>query len=205
MRTKFTLLLFFLFVGLSVCRATLPEGYTMVTNISALEDGDHVVLYSTTISLGVTGWDGNTDATVGTSGWAEYKVEVSQGGVYLKDTIAGKYISNPASTTFAYSDTPMLCTLGTSNRFKCGSRYLCQSPITGGYAYRFYTSSTGSYKPFFLYKVPVVSTTIAVPTLLPAEGAVAADGTFTAPFLLTITCATEGAQIYYTTDGTDPV
>ncbi|MGN1240516.1 MAG: chitobiase/beta-hexosaminidase C-terminal domain-containing protein [Paludibacteraceae bacterium] len=205
MRTKFTLLLFFLFVGLSVCRATLPEGYTMVTNISALEDGDHVVLYSTTISLGVTGWDGNTDATVGTSGWAEYKVEVSQGGVYLKDTIAGKYISNPASTTFAYSDTPMLCTLGTSNRFKCGSRYLCQSPITGGYAYRFYTSSTGSYKPFFLYKVPVVSTTIAVPTLLPAEGAVAADGSFTAPFLLTIHCGTEGAQIYYTTDGTDPV
>ena len=205
MRTKFTLLLFFLFVGLNVCHAALPEGYTMVTNISALQDGDRVVLYSTAISLGVTGWDGATDATVGAGGWAEYVVETSTGGVSLKDATVGKYISNPSSTTFAYSETPMVCKLGTAGRFMCGSRYLCQSPITGGYAYRFYTSSTGSYKPFFLYKVPVVATAIAAPTLSPTEGAVAANGSFTAPFLLTMTCATEGAQIYYTIDGTDPV
>ena len=206
MRAKFTLLLFFFFVGFSVCRAALPEGYTMVTNISALQDGDRVVLYSTAISLGVTGWDGKYDATVATSGWAEYVVETTTGGVYLKDAAAGKYIYNPTgTTTFAYSETPMVCKLSTAGRFMCGARYLCQSPITGGYAYRFYTSSTGSCKPFFLYKVPVVAPAIAAPTLSPADGAVAADGSFTAPFLLTMSCATEGAQIYYTTDGTDPV
>lgn len=205
MRTKFTLLLFSLFVGLSVCRAALPEGYTMVTNISALQDGDRVVLYATAILLGVTGWDGATDATVGAGGWAEYIVETTTGGVYLKDAAVGKYICNPSSTTFAYGEIGGVCTLGTASRFKCGSRYLFQSPISGGYAYRFYTSYTGSYTPFFLYKVPVVATTIAVPTLSPADGAVAANGSFTAPFMLTMSCATEGAQIYYTTDGTDPV
>ena len=45
---------------------------------------------------------------------------------------------------------------------------------------------------------------VEAPIFSPAEGAVAADGSFTSPFLLTITCATEGAQIYYTLDGTDP-
>ena len=205
MRAKFTLLLFFFFVGFSVCRAALPEGYTMVTDISTLQNGDHVVLYSTAISLGVTGWDGATDATVGAGGWAEYVVETTTGGVYLKDAAVGKYICNPSSTTFAYGETGGVCSLSTAGRFMCGSRYLCQSPISGGYAYRFYTSSTGSYTPFFLYKVPVVAPAIAAPTLSPADGAVAANGSFTAPFLLTMSCATEGAQIYYTTDGTDPV
>ena len=205
MRAKFISLLFCLFVGLNVCHAALPEGYTYVSDIATLQDGDRVVLYSTAISLAVTGWDGATDATVAAGGWAEYIVETTTGGVFLKDAAVGKYICNPSSTTFAYSETPMVCKLGTSGRFMCGSRYLCQSPITGGYAYRFYTSSTGSYKPFFLYKVPVVAPAIAAPTLSPADGAVAADGSFTAPFLLTMSCATEGAQIYYTIDGTDPV
>lgn len=199
MRTKFTLLLFFFFVGLSVCRAALPEGYTMVTNISALQDGDRVVLYSTAISLGVTGWDGKYDATVATGGWAEYIVETTTGGVYLKDAVVGKYICNPSSTTFAYGETGGICTLGTASRFVCNSRFLCQS---GSY-YRFYSSSTGDYKPFYLYKVPKIA--VETPTLSLIDGTVAADGTFTAPFLLTITCATEGAQIYYTLDGTDPV
>lgn len=179
----------------------MPEGYTYVSDISALQDGDRVVLYAPSIFLGVTGWDGATDATVAAGGWAEYIVETTTGGVYLKDAAVGKYICNPSSTTFAYSETGGVCNLGTAGRFVCGARYLCQSNSN----YRFYTSSTGQYKPFFLYKVPVVATAIAMPTLSPAEGAVAADGSFTTPFLLTMSCATEGAEIYYTLDGTDPV
>ena len=203
MRTKFTLLLVFLFIGMGVCRAAIPEGYTMVTDISTLQDGDRVVLYAPSIYLGVTGWDGAIDATVAAGGWAEYIVETTTGGVYLKDAAVGKYICNPSSTTFAYSETGGVCNLGTAGRFMCGSRFLCQSPISGGYAYRFYTSSTGNYKPFFLYKVPAIA--VEAPTLSPEAGAVAADGSFTAPFLLTMSCATEGAEIYYTLDGTDPV
>lgn len=201
MRTKFALFLFCLFEGLNICYAAIPAEYTMITDISTLHDGDRVVLYSTAISLGVTGWDGSYDATVATGGWAEYVVETTTGGVYLKDAVVGKYICNPSSTTFAYGETGGICTLGIAGRFKCGSRYLCKSNSN----YRFYTSYTGSCKPFFLYKVPVVTSAIAEPTLSPAEGTVAANGTFTAPFLLTMSCATEGTQIYYTLDGTDPV
>ena len=98
MRTKFALALFCLLVGCSICRAAMPEGYTMVANISALQDGDRVVLYAPSIYLGVTGWDGATDATVAAGGWAEYIVETTTGGVYLKDTAVGKYICNPSST-----------------------------------------------------------------------------------------------------------
>ena len=48
MRTKFTLLLVFLFIGMGVCRAAIPEGYTMVKNIAALQEGDRVVTVALT-------------------------------------------------------------------------------------------------------------------------------------------------------------
>lgn len=204
MRTKFALFLFCLFEGLNICCAAIPAEYTMITDISTLQNGDRVVLYSTAVSLGVTGWNGDSDAMVAASGWAEYIIEPQTGGIYLKDAVAGKYISNPDPTynTFAYSKTPSLCKLSDSFYFMCGTRYLSQNGTT----YRFYTSTpsnTGNYKPFYLYKVPAVA--VEAPMLSLAEGTVAEDGTFTTPFLLTITCATEGAQIYYTLDGTDPV
>ena len=205
MRTKFALFLFCLFEGLNICYAAIPAEYTMITDISTLKDGDRVVLYAPSIYLGVTGWDGATDATVAAGGWAEYIVETTTEGVFLKDAAVGMYICNPSSTTFAYGEKGGVCKLSSAGRFMCGTRFLYQCPISGGYAYRFYASSTGQYKPFFLYKVPVAATAIAIPTLSPEEGAVAADGSFTTPFLLTMSCATEGAEIYYTLDGTDPV
>lgn len=198
MRTKFALFLFCLFEGLNICYAAIPAEYTMITDISTLQDGDRVVLYSTAIWLGVTGWNGDSDATVAASGWAEYIVEPQTGGIYLKDAVAGKYISNPDPTynTFAYSETPSLCKLSDSFYFMCGTRYLSQD----GTNCRFYTSSN---TPFYLYKVPAIA--VEAPVLSPPEGAISDDGTFTTPFQLTITCATEGAEIYYTLDGTDPV
>ena len=44
--------------------AALTGNYTKITNISNLSAGDRVVLYADDISKGVTGWDGNKDATV---------------------------------------------------------------------------------------------------------------------------------------------
>ena len=53
--------------------AGLGEGYTKVTDITTLSAGDKVVLYCDDAQLGVTGWNGNKDATVAESGWVEYQ------------------------------------------------------------------------------------------------------------------------------------
>lgn len=52
------------------------------------------------------------------------------------------------------------------------------------------------------YAVPAAAN-VATPVLTAEEGKVT-DGNFTEAFTLTMTCATEGASIYYTLDGTDP-
>ena len=46
--------------------------------------------------------------------------------------------------------------------------------------------------------------TLAAPVFEVPEGAVQANGSFSAAFNLTISCATSGASIFYTIDGTDP-
>lgn len=45
---------------------------------------------------------------------------------------------------------------------------------------------------------------VAAPVFEVPEGAVQANGSFSAAFNLTISCATSGASIFYTLDGTDP-
>ena len=65
--------------------ASLGEGYTKVTDITTLAAGDKVVLYCDDAALGVTGYNGNKDATVASTGWVEYVVEAANGGVLLKD------------------------------------------------------------------------------------------------------------------------
>ena len=46
--------------------------------------------------------------------------------------------------------------------------------------------------------------TLAAPVFEVPEGALQANGSFSAAFNLTISCATSGASIFYTIDGTDP-
>lgn len=58
------------------------------------------------------------------------------------------------------------------------------------------------FKGVKFYAVPAAAN-VATPVLNAEEGKVT-DGNFTEAFTLTMTCATEGASIYYTLDGTDP-
>ena len=58
------------------------------------------------------------------------------------------------------------------------------------------------FKGVKFYAVPAAAN-VATPVLTAEEGKVT-DGNFTEAFTLTMTCATEGATIYYTLDGTDP-
>ena len=156
---KFTLLLSaMLFSVMSF--AGLGEGYTKVTDIATLAAGDKVVLYCDDAALGVTGYDGNKDATVDATGWVEYVVEAADGGVLLKD--GEKYISLTVKNSFKYAATGSVCKVTAAGVLYCtlsGTDYLLyQNNGEGGPFYRMYTDKTGnsheaSYKPFYVYKV----------------------------------------------------
>lgn len=135
-------------VSANVWGAALTGNYTKITNISNLSAGDRVVLYADDISKGVTGWNGNKDATVSESGWVEYLVESASGGVYLKDENADTYIASPGSSNQFKYGTKAVCTVNENGVLKCNNRFLVQN----GTYYRMY-SSIGTYKPFYVYKV----------------------------------------------------
>ena len=140
--------------------ASLGEGYTKVTDITTLAAGDKVVLYCDDAALGVTGYNGNKDATVDATGWVEYVVEAADGGVLLKD--GEKYISLTVKNSFKYAATGSVCKVTAAGVLYCtlsGTDYLLyQNNGEGGPFYRMYTDKTGSsyeasYKPFYVYKV----------------------------------------------------
>ena len=140
--------------------ASLGEGYTKVTDITTLAAGDKVVLYCDDAALGVTGYNGNKDATVDATGWVEYVVEAAEGGVLLKD--GDKYISLTVKNSFKYAATGSVCKVTAAGVLTCtlsGTDYLLyQNNGEGGPFYRMYTDKTGSsyeasYKPFYVYKV----------------------------------------------------
>lgn len=140
--------------------AGLGEGYTKVTDITTLAAGDKVVLYCDDAALGVTGYNGNKDATVASTGWVEYVVEAANGGVLLKD--GNQYISLTVKNSFKYAATGSVCKVTAAGVLTCtlsGTDYLLyQNNGDGGPFYRMYTDKTGSsyeasYKPFYVYKV----------------------------------------------------
>ena len=140
--------------------ASLGEGYSKVTDVTTLAAGDKVVLYCDDAALGVTGYNGNKDATVDATGWVEYVVEAADGGVLLKD--GNQYISLTVKNSFKYAATGSVCKVTAAGVLYCtlsGTDYLLyQNNGDGGPFYRMYTDKTGSsyeasYKPFYVYKV----------------------------------------------------
>ena len=124
------------------------DGYSKVTKTSSLANGDKVVLYCDEAKLGVTGWNGNKDATVATEGWVAYVVEVVDGGFYLKD--GDQYITGAESANhFKYGE-KAVCGVSDAGVLACGTKFLYKN---GDY-YRMYTdkSSNSAYKPFYVYK-----------------------------------------------------
>jgi hypothetical protein len=81
----------------------LTDGYTKVTNISALTNGDKVVLYCDLYAVGVAGHDGNKTGIMAADGWVEYVVETVDGGIMLKDEEAGQYAALLDKNSFHYA------------------------------------------------------------------------------------------------------
>ena len=130
---------------------TPGTGYTLVTDVSSLSTNDKVILFCNQNGEGVSGYNGNKDATVSTTAasWIEYLVTKSTNSFTLKD--GNKYIANPGGNEFKYGDPGGACTLGSDGLLICNSRNLMKN----GNNYRFY-ATTQSYKNrFYVYKVAV--------------------------------------------------
>ena len=127
--------------------------YTLVQSNSSLSNGDKVVLttiQTSTPITGVTGWNGNSDATVSTtsSNWLEYTVtDASSDGWKLKT--GDVYIASPTGNHFKHGATGGTVSVDGEGHFVCNSRYLC---INNNQYYRCYTA-IGSYTPFYIYQV----------------------------------------------------
>ena len=146
---KFTLFLSAMLFSVMSMAGALGDGYSKVTDIATLAAGDKVVLYCDEVSLGVTGWDGSKDATVGANGWVEYVVENAENGVLLKD--GEMYIAQPTGNHFKYADKGVVCTVSKDGKFTSNNRILYQQ----GTYYRMYEGkeSDSNYKPFYVYEV----------------------------------------------------
>ena len=160
---KITLLFSALFCTLVTFAGALGTGYSKVLDISTLAAGDQVVLYCDDAELGVTGWNGNKDATVASAGWVQYQVEVATGGVMLKDAAAGKYIALIAKNSFKYDAQGSVFVVSSKGalqgEFSGAKYYLYENSSTpGSIYYRMYAdksndNNASAYLPFYVYKV----------------------------------------------------
>ena len=131
--------------------------YTLVTAASQLSTGDKVVLVDgnpTSTCNGVTGWNGNKDATISSTAanWVQYNVTKSNDVWTLKDATANKFIQSPSGNEFIYGDVGGSFEADGDGWVSCNSRYLAINSSM----YRFYTYSsisTNSYDVFYMYKV----------------------------------------------------
>lgn len=160
----------------------LTDGYTKVTNISALATGDKVVLYCDAYAVGVAGFDGNKSGVMAETGWVEYVVETVEGGILLKDETAGKYAALLDRNSFHYADqgnvfnvteNAMLSTV-----FDEKTYFLYRNANTkyGNPLCRMYVDKNGQvdYAPFYVYEV-TVEDQVQTQTIAPTNATWAGD------------------------------
>ena len=141
----------------------LTDGYTKVTNISALANGDKVVLYCDEYAVGVAGFDGTKSGVMAETGWVEYAVELVDGGMKLKDEVAGKYAALPEKNSFKYNDAGSVFTVTENAMLSTvleadGKTYILYRNMNRKYnnpLCRMYVDKSGDaeYAPFYVYKV----------------------------------------------------
>lgn len=153
--------------------------YTLVTSNTNLNNGDKVIIATKNSSgkpnTGVTGQNGNNDATVSTteSNWVQYIVgSASANGWTLYDSGQGSYIATPTGNHFKYGTTAGTCFVNVNGVLGCNNRYL----QANGTYYRMYSGINNSYTPFYVWKVSA-SYTITAQSNNTTYGTVSLSGT----------------------------
>ena len=182
---------------LLVCESAGTAATATITNSALQAVGVTINAEEHTVSTCVN--NGNLPCQIG--------FEAAEGGYYI--AIGEGYLNNGSGTALSISSTPtsvwvlnpheggyILQNTSNSNRFLGGT-------TPEGLAYKAYaiTNLGNENYPFVvLYKEGETSPMLSVeaPTITPN------GGTYTAAQEVTLACATAGATIYYTLDGTDP-
>ena len=196
-------------VGSVVAQST----YTKVTEAPEDWSGEYLIVAGTSaLAGGTSGWgtietvavDGNTivtssniSVTIAKRGESntKYTVFMNSNSKYLKEVTSNTF----ATADDASSDTEWVISVNASGEatIACESAQTRHLRCNGTSGYRCYTSATGSIPS--LYKKQTGETpTVATPTFSPVAGS------YNVAQNVTIACATEGATIRYTIDGTEP-
>ncbi len=186
--------------------------YTKVTTAPSDWSGTYVIVAdaSNVIFTGQSGsntYGGYADVTISdgsvTGSFSAYEVEIEQSGTYysIKHINSSKYLGWISGNTLAFSTSAPTAdsyrwVLSTNSILNVNDNTRKLQYNSGSPRFACYTSSQ---KVAYLYKKEAGSTpTCATPTFSPAAG------TYTQAQNVSISCSTEGATIYYTTNGQDP-
>lgn len=189
--------------------------FTKITSIDQLTDGYYVIVNSGDAfamnNTNTSSYFGNTSVTPSSGKITDPSTAIvwkisphADGGYTIFNEASSKYVSYTGSSNAAYavssvsggserwnitysSNVFSVANVATSTRIL---QYNAGSPRFACY--------TSAQQKLLLYKLDSSSNQAATPTFSPAAG------TYTSAQSVTISCTTEGASIYYTTDGTDP-
>jgi len=190
--------------------------FSKISSLSELTDGYYVIAFGSTQAMNNTNggtFFGNTAinpvSEVITDPFATivWKIETNGSNKTIYNEMSSLYVSYNGSANAAYSTNPTPLTNAemwsfdyVNDLFRIQSvnvpgRYLQFNNNSGQYRFACYT---GTQQYLTLYKMVTASDAVATPSFSPVTG------TYTSAQIVEITCATEGATIYYTTNGTDP-
>ena len=221
MKHKLTFLLTaFLLLVMNAITAFGQDNYVKVTSAPASWEGEYLLVYDfdATTAYSWTGVDAancyveltNSNGTITASDVVTITIEAMTDGYSIKvngGTNDGKYIyGQSSSNTIKFGTSPSLNTLECESdgvKITSNTSVMRFNSANNNLRFRYFKSSSYSnQQPVQLYKKDdgggQQQETVATPTFTPAEG------TYYEPQSVSISCATDGATICYTTDGTEP-
>ncbi len=221
MKHKLTFLLTaFLLLVMNAITAFGQDNYVKVTSAPASWEGEYLLVYDfdATTAYSWTGVDAancyveltNSNGTITASNVVTITIEAMTDGYSIKvngGTNDGKYIyGQSSSNTIKFGTSPSLNTLECESdgvKITSNTSVMRFNSANNNLRFRYFKSSSYSnQQPVQLYKKDdgggQQQETVATPTFNPAEG------TYYEPQSVSISCATDGATICYTTDGTEP-